>query len=579
MSNIIRSNPQKINKKLISLKSAPYRMIIEPGLSLSRRFRMAYVNQSGWIGLKSICICLGIYLFAVFLYARCWGYGFVDFDDTIYVLNNKRVTSGISIENIWWGLTSRAHQNWMPVAWWSFQFDCMLWGVNPSAYHAMSAFWHGIAALTLAWAVREFTDSDELAMIVALIFAAHPMQVEAVAWISSRKHILAAAGAFAALACWCRWWKSGRLGWLTAAFGMWFFSLMAKQTFVGWPLVVALITLLLLPKRKRPLGVMVTIGGLAVVVSCLAAALATWALRADTASSLAINSYNGISLNAVVSVFQCIKGFLIPIGFNYLHTSSDSSIFFVSLVLISIFAWFSWFCWRERSQKPILCVGWAWFVISYAPASGIVVFGPQSWAERFSYSSSPGLCLIISSLVASYISNVHRIVPSDGRQSRYLAAVLGVIIAVLSVLTIRQQGFWRDSKTLFERALAIDPKNSLARFHLAGWYERNGKEAQAFEQYSLSVELSPLFLPARYNMACGLMSRRRFREARNAVAPVAESLPHWAEAQLVFANASLETGDTVAALRGYEAAARLNPALTMAAKNAAILREQIQTRN
>jgi tetratricopeptide (TPR) repeat protein len=119
----------------------------------------------------------------------------------------------------------------------------------------------------------------------------------------------------------------------------------------------------------------------------------------------------------------------------------------------------------------------------------------------------------------------------------------------------------------------VNPANGYARFHLAAWLEKCGFEEESIAQYREAVVRTPDFMPARYNFACASMKRKDPITALQMIRPVTLALPQWAEAQLVLANASYETGDAQAALLAYEAAARLNPALEIAAKNAAVLRE------
>ena len=168
------SRPITINKKLTLNR-------IENGL-LKRRGRRA--------------VTLGIYLFLVGIslavFAQTIRYGFVNFDDDLYVYNTPAIQAGVTIRGIGLAFTSPHARNWHPLTTISHMLDCQLYGLNAGGHHAANVLLHTIAVLLLFEVLRQMTGAVWKSAAVAALFAVHPLHVESVAWVSERKDVLSA---------------------------------------------------------------------------------------------------------------------------------------------------------------------------------------------------------------------------------------------------------------------------------------------------------------------------------------------------------------------------------------------------
>ena len=90
----------------------------------------------------------------VAVYSPLLGYGFINYDDPLYVLDNTHVRAGLTWRGIAWAFTHVHSQNWHPLTSISHMFDCQLFGLNPGAHHLVNVFLHSVAAvlLFLFWA-------------------------------------------------------------------------------------------------------------------------------------------------------------------------------------------------------------------------------------------------------------------------------------------------------------------------------------------------------------------------------------------------------------------------------------------
>lgn len=116
--------------------------------------------------------------------------GFVDFDDGLYVTENRVVQEGLSFESVHWSFTTFHAANWSPLTWLSLQLDSQLFGTTPCGYHVTNLLWHALNVLLLFSVFITLTKNVWPSFLTAAIFAVHPLHVESVAWISERKDVL-----------------------------------------------------------------------------------------------------------------------------------------------------------------------------------------------------------------------------------------------------------------------------------------------------------------------------------------------------------------------------------------------------
>jgi hypothetical protein len=116
--------------------------------------------------------------------------GFVNFDDDRYVTGNPQVRAGIHWNTISWAFTSLDHANWHPLTWLSHALDSQLFHLNPVGHHYTNLLLHATNALLLFVILQWFTGYTARSLMVAFLFALHPLNVESVAWVAERKNVL-----------------------------------------------------------------------------------------------------------------------------------------------------------------------------------------------------------------------------------------------------------------------------------------------------------------------------------------------------------------------------------------------------
>ena len=129
-------------------------------------------------------------LVTIALYWPATSHDFVNYDDEMYVKDNPHVTSGLTLGNVRWAFRTDYAGNWHPVTWLSHMLDCQLFGLNAWVHHLTSLLLHAVNAGLVFLLLQQMTGANWRSLVVAALFALHPLRVESVAWVSERKDVL-----------------------------------------------------------------------------------------------------------------------------------------------------------------------------------------------------------------------------------------------------------------------------------------------------------------------------------------------------------------------------------------------------
>ncbi len=203
-------------------------------------------------------------------------------------------------------------------------------------------------------------------------------------------------------------------------------------------------------------------------------------------------------------------------------------------------------------RLPYLAVGWFWFLGTLVPVIGIVQVGEHGMADRYTYLPQIGLLILAVWGGADLVRRFR--VPREVAAAGAASIVLG-----LSAVTWAQVGYWRDSQTLFEHALAVTGENSTAHTVLGTELLRRGEVDEAVHHYREAVRIDPGYARAHHNLAVALARQGRTEEALEQHAEAVRLEPGNAGYQVGLGMALQEAGRVEDAIRHYERALRSNP--------------------
>jgi protein O-mannosyl-transferase len=243
-----------------------------------------------------------------------------------------------------------------------------------------------------------------------------------------------------------------------------------------------------------------------------------------------------------------------------------------------------------RRQWPAGLAVWSVYVVTLAPVGGLAIHtGPQIAADRYTYLACLGVALLAGGVVCLLLSARH--LASAVRFAGTAGAVAG--LAGLAVLAWQQSGVWRNSVTLWEHAVSVDPqcarcqrglgvsrhaagsstaavdplrraialRPDLPEFHadlgqILLWLDRAGDAAPHLERASAAFPANPE-LRARFGAA--LVQSGRLDEGRGQLEGVLRHWPEHVEALTMMGFALAESGRADEAVAFFERAVRRAP--------------------
>lgn len=424
------------------------------------------------------------------VYNRVNRNAFVNFDDDHYITHNPVVRAGVDWQTIQWAFDGYHEANWHPLTWISHAADCELFGLNPAGHHYMNVVLHAIDAILLFLLLQSATGFTWRSLMVAALFALHPVNVESVAWAAERKNVLSMMFLLLAVQAYGWYVKKPSVGRYLAVAALFACGLMSK------PQVITLPFLLLLwdywPLRRLNLDMRGWETNLAKLIyekvplfalSLASAAITMQAQKAGGAiHSSVIYPFSLRLQNAIVSYARYIgKAFwpanlspLYPHPLDLLHAwQVIASVIFLIAVTAVI---------GTQRRRGYLVTGWLWFLGSLVPMIGLVQVGEQAMADRYAYLPFIGLFIMAVWGLAEWAQAQHI-------SAKWLTAAAVLMLAALSALTYRQIGYWHDSETLWLHALAVtDVPSYKAHFNLAVTYDEQARYPEAIQQFREAVD-------------------------------------------------------------------------------------------
>ncbi len=454
-----------------------------------------------------VWLILALLPLAIFWQVR--GFDFVNFDDVDYVYGNSRVQAGLSWDNVRWAFVTTQASNWHPLVWLSLMLDARLWGIGAGGFHLVNALLHGVVGLLLFVVMNRMTGAWWRSAVVAALFAVHPLHVESVAWISARKDLLSALFGLLALLCYAEYARRPRAWSYGCALAGYAGSLMSKQMLVTLPFLLLLLDYWPLARfqsrpgewrrlwlEKLPFFVLAAVFG---VVALLAqqhggsvASLDRWPLGPRIA-------------NALVAYVLYLRQAVWPQGlacfYPYPTTGTSAPTVVGCIVSLGLITAASL---AQARRRPYLPVGWLWFLGSLVPVIGLVQIGAQRMADRYTYWPLTGLCIALVWLVPS---------PARDRRRALLALATAGLVVAFAVVAWRQTGTWRDTTTVWKRALAVTRNNYRAHNNLGAALGAVGRHDEAAYHFGKALEAEPEYASAHVNLGKVLDLQGRFEEA------------------------------------------------------------------
>ncbi|HBR14922.1 MAG TPA: hypothetical protein DD723_05175 [Candidatus Omnitrophica bacterium] len=459
-----------------------------------------------------------ICILAVGLYFKTLQYGF-HFDDFPFIVQNPAITHLQDIREIWnsKGASTRF------VGWASFALNYHFHKLNPAGYHLTNMVIHAINGILVYWLMtllvtlprfqqeRISRDKKWIALAVALLFVAHPVQTQAVTYITQRFASLAAAFFLCSVCCYV---KGRRIMGSILIKGIFFFlsgaaavlGALTKEIVITLPFIIILMERMLSP-LGHPAGAVTgavsrargkTWKGVYFLLALVFFLMIPFIYsrgRPETARALLSSKIfesqiseshdgdritPGTYLLTQARVFMTLLRLLvIPLGQNLDYDFPVSRhIFepgtFICIVGIGLFVLTAL---RVRRERPLVAFGLGWIFMTFSVE---LIPRPNVIWEHKAYLLSVGF--ILGLVVWLYESL---------KDSRKFAGVVLVLVVLLSFLTIQRNKIWENEVVLWNDVVKKSPRKIRPYLNLARAVEKYGRYDLALDCYDQVIAMKP----------------------------------------------------------------------------------------
>lgn len=429
--------------------------------------------------------------------------GFVNLDDPMLVSENRHVQEA-SVANILYVFTHFDPELYIPFTFLSYQLET--WALGPAAwhYHFFNILLHLGSVILLYGIILRLSSRRDLAVIVTALFALHPINAEAVLWISGRKDLLSALFVFASLAAYMRTDDRHGTRWYAASIAFFFLSLGSKVGTVSFPVALLLLEIWKGTERKHLVKKVAPFFALSFVFGIVALSGKT-----EAASVWDPIAFVFMAFRSTAFYLQLM---LIPAGFAVSHSHPAIEAYApVALLAVGIIAMVSCVVWTMRQRFPLAPMGWIFFLVMIAPSWLQYTHGNEDvilGSERYAYLPSVGIFLIIgTALVALHAFITTRVL----RISAATAACC--ILLVLGYLTVLRTFVFEDSIIFNLDILQKSPTDARARYNLGVALEAAKRPMEAESAYALALQAKPDFANAAISLGIMFLKEGRTGEA------------------------------------------------------------------
>lgn len=501
------------------------------------------------LGSTKILFLLLAFLFPVFLYINTLNHGFV-WDDKKMIVENENIArlDGKILRRVfledYWRNDRELRGHYRPLVVLSLHLDRKFLGDEPSSFHFTNMIAHGLAS-AMVYLFLLFLLADPLSALAAsLLFAAHPVHTENVAWIAGRGEMIASFWIFATMTFYALARKESSQSMLRLSLLSFLLALLAHESALVTPLLVAAVELLYFSSRRGK-GMSDRLSPLPYFAVLVLYLLLRHNIMENAQPPAGQTPPGDVSALALpLSLIAASLGkLLLPLSLSTEYTGPLPKSLFNPWALAGLAAAGGLIYSALRLHRsPLYSLGALWLVVGLLPA---MRFSP-TWdlgAERSLYLPSLGLILIVVQLLRSLSwsrkgpnlgsGGARSSTEPHGEREHSGAVKAGgtgkgkprtagaaprvgfflflLILAYYSTQSLTRNLDWKNEQVLARRTAAESPSSPRARLRLGDVYLAEGKLSEAETEYKEAIRLWPDYAQALNNLA-GIYKKTDRRE-------------------------------------------------------------------
>jgi tetratricopeptide (TPR) repeat protein len=506
--------------------------------------------KSNTIPKHKMALALFLGACTILSYLPALNLGFVNWDDNLYVYENRNILL-LNSRFIQWAFTTFQTGNWHPLTWLSLGLDRFLWGTGPMGFHATNVVLHGlntafvtILAFMLITTAKNVVPragsnngiSDRGVMtasaLTGILFGFHPIHVESVAWISERKDVLCAFFFLAGIATYLKYVdersakivgipffrrRASRFYFITLV--LFALALLSKPMAVTFPVVLLLLDWHPLGRFERERISAVFTEKLPLFAFSIASSIVTVIAQKSIGDVASLSDYPLMQrlFNGTRALVLYLWKMLVPMNlipfYSYHIDVSLLSVKNISILLAAVVLVVSCFVLLMLGKGRTWTAAWSYYLITLLPVLGFIQVGNQSMADRYMYLPSLGPFLLAGiglTLVFERKGGAER----ASSERYYALLIMGVLVISLSFLTVRQTGVWKDGLTLWNYVIKKEPASFSKVYNNRGLiYLELNRMDEALRDFNTAVASTPGIMKYHFNRAAVYRLLGRYDEA------------------------------------------------------------------
>ncbi len=504
-----------------------------------------------------------ILIITIFIYKNSLFGDFLNYDDYQNVLNNPSIRK-LTIRNLKHFFTSSNLFMYTPLTFISYAIDFQLGGLQPFYFRLTNLIIHLINVVLIFILSDSLLKNKSLSILLAGLFAFHPMNVDTIAWISTRSNLLSTLFFLLTLIFYQSFLKKQKYRnyWLSIlCFGL---SLLSKPITVMLPFILFLFDYFF----DRKLNVKLILEKIPYILFSIIIGIITIYFRTDTGTTQSVGDYNFLDRFFMLSLLSYLIKMLFPFHLSEIYgypvkiNNFFSIWYYLSPIIILII---TIGIVRIKKLKKEIIFGLLFFLITII-ITQLTLLEDGYLANRYAYLPFIGLFFIIV-VACDYIFSGFRKI-----KMVLLTLVLGMLFT-FPLISFQRAHYWMNTYTLFDHAIKQSPDAAFAYNSrgIAKYY--NNDFTGAFNDYCIAIKINPKYAGAYYNRGIIYHNNKEYEKALFDYSKATEYNPNFASAFCARGDIYTEyyKNDSIATI-DYDKAIQINPSLVQAYYNRGLVK-------
>ena len=453
---------------------------------------------------RPVLSCIFIAAITLIVFFPSLRNAFTNWDDDIYVTNNPDIR-GFTPANVGKVFSSSYASNYQPLTMLTYMAEYSIGGLNPAVFHGTNLLLHIVNCMLVFALLYGLAGNIFIGVVVALLFAVHPLRVESVAWVAERKDVLSALFFFLSLLAYHAFLKKGIRKYYWICLLALVLSLLSKPMAISQPFILMLMDYLNNKKWDKQ-SFLQKIPFFTVAAVFITVTLITQRHSGAIPTYQPLPVLQRLCVPFYGAVFYIVKS-LFPVKLAALYSMQsqqdiimNSALIFASpFIVVGVAAAF-YFC---RTVSKMVVFGVLFFLITLLPVLQIVPVGSAIVADRYSYIPAIGLYGIVAGAIARIVNNRRGNI-TNRRTIVYAALVM--LLFIFGILTFQRCKVWNSSLTLWNDTIAKYP--SAIAYNNRGTVQSGpGSTDLALADFNRAIELDPAFAKAYNNRGIAYLTK------------------------------------------------------------------------